>query len=249
MGNSQAKQDKIIEEIATKETYVECPVLVDLDHGTIRHRHEEVNEADGTKKIGYFYHPKLNDFSEDAILSCGDNNRLKYVFQGPPKDAGKRLYYIYGTNKTDHDKGIHHDDDYRPQGKGYNWPQSYRKANNLYYDVIFVPPAEDEVVEVGHEFGEDDDMSSMSSGIIVDDKNPQGKDNIRLKLRAVETVGNVIERVSLQLLIPSTNIHLLWKKNQLSKSDMMVDLIMEGEEGEEKGDECPIVFNVLLRLT
>ena len=95
-----------------------------------------------TLHVHYFYYficfPLI-----DAILSGGDNNRLKYVFQGPPKDAGKRLYYIYGTNQTDHDKGIHHDNDYRPQGKGYNWPQSYRKANNLYYDVIFVPRSDD----------------------------------------------------------------------------------------------------------
>jgi len=248
MGNGQAKQDKIIEEIATKETYVECPVLVDLDHGTIRHRHEEVNEDEGAKRIGYFYHPKLNDFSEDAILSCGDNNRLKYVFQGPPKDAGKRLYYIYGTNQKDLDKGIHHDDEYRPQGKGYNWPQSYRKANNLYYDVIFVDESAGGE-EVGHEYGSEDDVSSTSSGIIIDNKNPQQKDNIRLKLRGSETVGNVVERVSLQLLIPSTNIHLLWKKTPLSKSDLMLDLKEEEEEDKDNEEETPPYFTVCLRLT
>ena len=78
----------------------------------------------------------LSSFS-DAIMSCDNNNRLKYVFDGPPKDQGKRLYYIYGTNQADKDKGIHHND-YKPQGKGYNWPKSYRQANNLYYDIIFI---------------------------------------------------------------------------------------------------------------
>ena len=72
-------------------------------------------------------------------MTYEDNNRLKYVFQGPPKDSGKKLYYIYGTKSSDVDKGFEKTE-YKPQGKGYNWPQSYRKANNLYYDVIFIQP-------------------------------------------------------------------------------------------------------------
>lgn len=70
-------------------------------------------------------------------MTYEDNNRLKYVFQGPPKDSGKKLYYIYGTKATAVDTGLTKTS-YKPQGKGYNWPQSYRKANNLYYDVIFI---------------------------------------------------------------------------------------------------------------
>merc|ERR1712096_179338 len=132
MGNGPTKEEKLIKKIATKETELECPILVDLDHGTIRHRHEEHalpgdNQGSGqenTTKIGYFYHPRLNDFSEDALMTYSENNRLKYVFHGPPKDTGKKLYYIYGTRSSDKDHGIKHED-YKPQGKGYNWPQSY----------------------------------------------------------------------------------------------------------------------------
>lgn len=242
MGNGQAKEDKVIEEIATKETYLECPVLVDLDHGTIRHRHEEITSDTGPKKIGYFYHPKLNDFSEDALISCGENNRLKYVFEGPPKDSGKRLYYIYGTDQTAKDKGITHDE-YRPQGKGYNWPQSFRKANNLYYDVLFVENVKDDGDPSSvHEFGSDTD-STQSSGILVNKKNPQQKDLIKLKLRPAETVGSIIERVSLQLLIPSSNIHLLWDKNELSKDEKVIDL-----NTKEEMKDAPF-YTIMLRLT
>lgn len=254
MGNNVAKQEKLIEEIATKETYLECPVLVDLDHGTIRHRQEETNEGgEGSKKIGYFYHPKLNDFSEDAILSAGDNNRLKYVFQGPQKDKGKRLYYIYGTNKTDQDKGIHHNV-YKPQGKGYNWPQSYRKANNLYYDVTFVEKSsggeEDSKVKVELPEHANDDTSSVSSGIIIVDQKLNGgqqKDNVRMKLRGSESIGNVIEQLSLHLLIPSSNIHLMWMKNELDKTDLIKELNKEGVD-DEKVDEDTYI-SILLRLS
>lgn len=57
--------------IYLQETLLECPILVDLDHGTVRHRHEERdnNEEEEDKvKIGYFYHPRLNDFSEGTIV-------------------------------------------------------------------------------------------------------------------------------------------------------------------------------------
>ena len=47
--------------------------LLHLVHGAIRHRHEEhvgLSETEeGNKvKIGYFYHPRLNDFSEGKAL-------------------------------------------------------------------------------------------------------------------------------------------------------------------------------------
>jgi len=258
MGNSTAKREKLIKEIATKETYLECPVLVDLDHGTIRHRQEETDKGgneESNKKVGYFYHPKLNDFSEDAILNAGENNRLKYVFQGPQKDTGKRLYYIYGTNKTDHDKGIHHNGAYKPQGKGYNWPQSYRKANNLYYDVTFVEQSlsgvEDLKVKMEPpEHDNDDDNSSVSSGIIVVDqrgKDGHQKDNVRMKLRGGESVGNVIEHLSLHLLIPSSNIHLMWMKRELDKGELIKELNKE-EVDDHKVDHDTCI-SILLRLS
>jgi len=252
MGNEQAREEKIIEETATKETQLECPVLVDLEHGTIRHRHEDRlldehnlhNSTENTNapiKVGYFYHPKLTDFSEDALSS--GNNRLKYVFTGPSKAKGKKLYYIYGTDLSDKDKGIHHEE-YRPQGKGYNWPQSYRKANNLYYDVIFTEKGseeeEDPKDKVSESFGSDD-ATSQTSGIIIDKDKPFEKENIRLKLRPTETVSIVCERISLQLLIPSSNIHLLWNKKELSKNDLIADL------NEEKKSSSYVTIH--LRLT
>lgn len=77
-------------------------------------------------------------FALDADFTKATDNRLKYVYRSPPKDTGKKLYYIYGTKVSDNDRGIHHRG-YKPQGKGYNWPESYRKMNNLYYEIIFQP--------------------------------------------------------------------------------------------------------------
>ena len=44
---------------------MDCPVLVDLGHGTVRHRKpDEKSTANSKVKTGYFYHARLEDFSE-----------------------------------------------------------------------------------------------------------------------------------------------------------------------------------------
>ena len=71
------------------------------------------------------------------MVNPEDAFKFYYVFKGPKKDQSKKLYYVYGTNMNSKDAGIKHES-YRPQGKGYNWPESFRKANNLYYELIFL---------------------------------------------------------------------------------------------------------------
>lgn len=74
----------------------------------------------------------------DAEISQEDRFKLYYVFKGPKKDGkNKKLYYVYATSTNAKDEGIKQAE-YRPQGVGYNWPESYRKANNLYYDLVFL---------------------------------------------------------------------------------------------------------------
>jgi len=235
MGNGQTKEEKKIQEQATKETLLECPVLLDLKHGTIRHRHEErLNDIENEKakmiQIGYFYHPRLNDFSEDADITKSTDNRLKYVYKGPPKDTGKKLYYIYGTKVSDSDQGIKHE--YRPQGKGYNWPESYRKANSLYYDVSFVKQDETNVIEEDIDPKISDNISdgvTIISAVTSNLSSISNKDMFTLKLRACDTVAMVAERISLQLLIPACNISLMYEKNILSGIDQLGDFRNEDD--------------------
>ena len=50
-----------------QDILLDCPILVDLSHGTIRHRMpDEKYDTDGTSKVktGYFYHARLKDYSE-----------------------------------------------------------------------------------------------------------------------------------------------------------------------------------------
>jgi len=82
------------------------------------------------------------DTFSDAEISPEERFKLYYVFKGPKKDGKhKKLYYVYATSVNAKDEGIKQVE-YRPQGVGYNWPESYRKANNLYYDLIFLETCE-----------------------------------------------------------------------------------------------------------
>lgn len=64
---------------------IDAPVLVDLNHGTVRYRYvaddkeqkhklprtEQPHEGPERKrKHGYFYHARLNDFSEGRWIIC-----------------------------------------------------------------------------------------------------------------------------------------------------------------------------------
>ena len=64
---------------------------MDLQHGTIRHRHEErITPGDNDEnfpskaKVGYFYHPRLNDFSEGNVC----------CHSGPDSGVGKRFFVM-----------------------------------------------------------------------------------------------------------------------------------------------------------
>ena len=63
---------------------LDSPALIDLGHGTVRYRlPDEKREQENTKvKTGYFYHPRLDDFSEGeyckliTMIECVTNIRF-----------------------------------------------------------------------------------------------------------------------------------------------------------------------------
>ncbi|CAH3029674.1 unnamed protein product [Porites evermanni] len=217
---------------------LDSPALIDLGHGTVRYRHpDEKREKDNTKvKTGYFYHPRLDDFSEDAEVRPDDSFKFHYVFKGPKKDGKvKRLYYVYGTHLSAKDEGIKQEP-YRPVGKGYNWPESYRKANNLYYELTFPEQGEGE-----EDFTDSDSVITGADSPELADSVPD-KDNMRIVLEEMETVDSLKMRMSLRLLIPSVNFHILYNKKELRPEDIVGD-----RRTPEQGNWRK--FPVLLHLT
>ncbi|XP_065657915.1 uncharacterized protein LOC100211598 isoform X2 [Hydra vulgaris] len=240
MGNSQSqtKEEKLAAEIAAKETLVECPILVDFGHGTIRHRHIEASlalqseESHNKKvKLGYFYHPRLSDFSEDASYTGSETNRLKYVFKGPSKDKDQHLYYIYGTKISDKDYSFINNG-YKPKGIGFDWPETYRHANHSYYDAKFTNEENESLFPLNVK----DD--SIFDEEIVDFQ----KDVILMRVLTTENVGGVIEKISLHKLIPSAMIHIMVANKELKLTEPIIDFI-------EWTDKPPLYAQIRLSLT
>jgi len=139
---------------------------------------------------------------------------------------------VYGKKFDAEDNGIKRSE-YRPAGKGFNWPESYRKANNLYYEISF-PQQDEELPEF------DDDTISISTS--VSSVAPAKKDVIVLKVNSNDTCSYIKERLSLKLLLPSFNIHLMINKNELSDNEIIGELRTEDQDKFER-------FSIQLRMT
>ncbi|KAK7485252.1 hypothetical protein BaRGS_00023503 [Batillaria attramentaria] len=99
-----------------KQFRIDAPVLVDMQHGSVRYREADSSEKsrgerevphEGTvldHKDHYFYHTRLNDFGPDADKSQEDSFKFYYVTHGPKRAHGKKLFYVYarvGDSDTD----------------------------------------------------------------------------------------------------------------------------------------------------
>ena len=116
---------------------LDSPALLDLGHGTVRYRQATQNENKKTVasqsdtrgdreckekvKTGYFYHAKINNFSQ---VEPEENFKTFYVAKGPKSERSK-LFYVYGKGfGGEPDQGLR-TTPYRPQGVGYKWPASF----------------------------------------------------------------------------------------------------------------------------
>lgn len=86
------------------ETVLDSSPLHDVGHGTIHYRYKlpehsvhdySINEKNKIP-TGYFFHPKLKDFSESADASNEDAKKFIKVVKGPISDENKNVFYISG---------------------------------------------------------------------------------------------------------------------------------------------------------
>lgn len=84
------------------EIVLDSAPLHDVGHGAIHYRYKlpenSVHEysSDEKNKIptGYFYHPKVKDFSESADLNNEDGRKFIKVVKAPISDENKNVFYI-----------------------------------------------------------------------------------------------------------------------------------------------------------
>ncbi|KAK3089232.1 hypothetical protein FSP39_001979 [Pinctada imbricata] len=135
-----------------KKSYIlDAPVLVDVQHGSVRYRYGKYEGEPGNKarrierpfegedrvnKQHYFYHARLNDFSEKASNDKEEPNKFMMVTKGPNSAHNKKLFYVYGIGLNTADGKRTLPTLSKEEGTDYAWPQT-RKPNDVYYNLSF----------------------------------------------------------------------------------------------------------------
>ncbi|XP_041475217.1 uncharacterized protein LOC121423795 [Lytechinus variegatus] len=191
---------------------IDAPALIDLGHGTVRYRrnedqkekHETADQDVTVNKKGYFYHSRLDDYSEAAIARKDDKYKFRYVYKGAPSTRGKKLFYVYGIGMNSKDARSKVTKQYKPKGKGYIWPSSFRNPAHFYYELVF--KEQEEEIEESEE--ESTDVQSK-----VD------PEKMTFQLKDSDTVEVLKKRAAIRLLTPFSNLHISHKDDELGNAD------------------------------
>ncbi|CAD5125217.1 DgyrCDS13457 [Dimorphilus gyrociliatus] len=176
---------------------LDAPVLVRLPFGTIRYRYgEKSNEVlkdriekphegeDRIGKEGYFYHSRLNDFSQYGNKEKEDAHKFCYVYKGPNSTSDKKVHYVFGKGlqktKVDED---------RKRTVIFD----YRKAGHVYYILTFTDQQSEANDSDGEEY--DDEIESFYNEklIQITMNKSQSIDRLkrRLAVRVIKPLGHI----------------------------------------------------------
>lgn len=197
-----------------KEYQIGAPVLIDLKHGSIRYRYldgegppskkkEQPFEGDPKQKKGhYFYHPRLNDFSEKASVDREDPQKFLYVMKGPASAQNKKVFYVYGRGLDAKDGQLTRPMATRAMGQDPTWPRR-QNANDVYYNLTFINeiPREDPIPGIPNRY------------------------QMQFALMGTDTVYELKKKIALTIIKSSSNVHVCFKENLLSEEKVIADLL------------------------
>lgn len=205
-----------------KDYAIDAPVLIDLKHGSIRYRYAEDEnepknkskkievpfEGEEKKKKGhYFYHPRLNDFSEKASVDKEEAHKFMYVVKGPASAQQKKVFYVYGKGWGATDGKVVKPTATREMGQDPTWPLR-QHPNDVYYDITFLDHAVKE---------------EPIPGI-------PNRHKIQFSLSATEMVSDLRGKIAKTILKSASYIHICYKKEELPLSAVISDLLKDGTD-------------------
>ncbi|XP_045158626.2 uncharacterized protein LOC123524475 isoform X2 [Mercenaria mercenaria] len=179
-----------------------APVLIDLNHGSIRYRYdseqsskkeEKPFEGDATQKKGhYFYHPRLNDFSSKASAVREDPQKFLYVVKGPVSAKDKKVFYVYGQSFDAKDGQLTRPMATAAMGPDPTWPQR-QKPNDVYYNLTFIKqvPTEDPIPGIPNRY------------------------QMQFALNNTDIVNDLKKKIALTIIKSSANVHVCFHQKTL----------------------------------
>lgn len=213
--------DQLSKKAKSKQYVIDAPVLMDLKHGSIRYRetvedNEPKNKSQKTevpfegeekrKKGHYFYHPRLNDFSERASTEKEEPHKFIYVVKGPASAQQKKVFYVYGKGWNAKDGRLVKPTATKEMGQDPTWPLR-QQPNDVYYDIAFL----DHVI-----------TEEPIAGI-------PNRHRIQYSLSGSDTVHDLRAKIAQTILKAASSIHICYEKKELQVSDVISDLLMSDE--------------------
>ncbi|XP_074643057.1 uncharacterized protein LOC141900182 [Tubulanus polymorphus] len=211
-----------------KTTMIDTPVLINLQHGSIRYRDiEEKDEPhssrrrrerphegpDRVQKKGYFYHAHLEDFSENAELNKEAAFKFRYVCQGPRSSKQKKVYYVYGVGMDAIDPGIIRKDE-TPKIKNCFWNENKRQPTHAYFKLELLPQEAELEMDTVEELENEAFLHDAHEALMT----------YEFKLTDTERVSILKERLSVKILKPVSQLHLAHDSSELRDQDVIGDL-------------------------
>ncbi|GFN98445.1 hypothetical protein PoB_002495100 [Plakobranchus ocellatus] len=237
-----------------KQVLVDAPVLVDVEHGSVRYRQPETersqkmkgkeipyeNEKSATlsNKEHYFYHARLKEYGPDISKQNEDAFKLYYVLKGPASSKQKKLFYVYGQGWEAKDGLRLKPTETVGQGKDYAWSSTHR-PNALYYRLDF----DTHDLQAMMKTEEDQLMSDLEP--------TPDKSKIKLYVSPEERAKDIKARLAIRLLKSPTDIHIAFENKELRDEDVVMDLSAQKEgskvhESTETSESCAVILTLLV---
>lgn len=198
-----------------KEIVLDSVPLSDVGHGTIHYRYQlpeqsvHDNESYSTEEVptGYFFHPKLKDYSDLTVAADKDARKFIKVVQAPPSDQNKNVFFISGIgldgNVTNVPKSLISDHDTKRQ-----FGHEYFTVSESVCDVS------DATNILPRNVGDIIEISNVKIVIAVNKTLP---------------VKEIKRFLSLHMIIPKSVIHILSSSSEELEDDVtMVDIVSVG---------------------
>lgn len=205
---------------------IDVPVLVDVQHGSVRYRYgsydgEPKNKAsrverpfEGDERVNkqhYFYHPRMNDLRKDADPSKEDSFKFLQVTKGPASAKNKKLFYVYGRGWNAMDGNRTLPTLTKEEGEDYSWPQR-RQPNSCYYKLMF-DSQDSELPEVSEEDRMTEELASTPN-----------RNLIQMTLTDTDKALDVKRKLALKILRSAADIFVVCNKDLLRNEDVIGDL-------------------------